>query len=72
MNIKLPISVFHHLRDHSFRIWAKLEEKLTFLTLRPIRTRMCAYQGVRNVNFSENFMYALNGSPLGNRDLLIY
>ena len=24
---------------------------------------MCAYQGVRNVNFSENFAYVLNGWP---------
>ena len=28
-----------------------------------IRTRTCAYQGVRNVNFSENFAYVLNGRP---------
>ena len=26
-----------------------------------IRTRTCAYQGIRNVSFSENFAYALNG-----------
>ena len=26
-----------------------------------IRTRKCEYQGVRNVNFSENFAYVLNG-----------
>ena len=25
------------------------------------RTRTCAHQGVRNVSFSENFAYALNG-----------
>ena len=25
-----------------------------------IRTRTCAYQGVRNVSFSENFTYVLN------------
>ena len=29
-----------------------------------IRTRTCAYQGVRNVSFSENFAYVLNGWPL--------
>ena len=28
-----------------------------------IRTRTCAYQGVRNISFSENFAYVLNGSP---------
>ena len=45
-------------RDHSFTTYAKFSEKLTFLT--PIRTRTCAYQGVRNVGFSENFTYVLN------------
>ena len=29
-----------------------------------IRTRTRAYQGVRNVSFSENFAYVLNGWPL--------
>ena len=29
-----------------------------------IRTRKCAYQGVRNVSFSEHFAYVLNGWPL--------
>ena len=29
-----------------------------------IHTRTCAYQGVRNVSFSENFAHVLNGWPL--------
>ena len=29
-----------------------------------IRTRTCAYQGVSNISFSENFAYVLNGWPL--------
>ena len=29
-----------------------------------IRTRSCAYQGVRNVSFSENFAHKLNGRSL--------
>ena len=29
-----------------------------------ILTRTCAYQEVRNVSFSENFAYVLNGWPL--------
>ena len=29
-----------------------------------IRTFTCAYQGVRNVSFSENVAYVLNGWPL--------
>ena len=37
---------------HPFNTYAKLSEKLTFLT---------ADQGVRNVSFSENFAYVLNG-----------
>ena len=30
----------------------------------PTEKRMCAYQGVRNVSFSENFAYVLNGWSL--------
>ena len=29
-----------------------------------IRTCTCAYQAVRNISFSENFTYVLNGWPL--------
>ena len=29
-----------------------------------IRTHTCAYQGVRNISFSKNFPYMLNGRPL--------
>ena len=35
--------------DHSFSTYAKFSENLT-----------CAYQGVRNVSFSENFTNILN------------
>lgn len=35
------------VRCHSFSTNPKLSEKLIFLT--PIRTRACAYKGVRNV-----------------------
>ena len=35
-----------------------------------IRTRTCAYQGVKNVSFSEDFAYLLNGWPLANFLLL--
>ena len=48
----------HVTWNHSFSTYAQFSEKLTFLTL--IRTRTCAYQGVRNVSFSENFAYLLN------------
>ena len=37
----------------------QISEKRTFLTPL-IRTRTCAYQGVRNVSVSENFAYVLN------------
>ena len=36
-------------KDHHYSTCAKFSEKLTLFT------RTCAYQGVRNVNFSENF-----------------
>ena len=37
-------------KDHHYSTCAKFSEKLTLLF-----TRTCACQGVRNVNFSENF-----------------
>ena len=43
-------------RGHPLSMYAKFSEKLTFL----IPWRTCAYQGVKNVGFSENFVYALN------------
>ena len=42
-------------RGKPLSTYAKYSEKLTFL---------CAYQGVRNVSFSENLAYVLNGWPL--------
>ena len=41
----------NHLMDHSFSTFAKFFEKLRFLS---------AYQGVRDVSFSENFANLLN------------
>ena len=49
-------------RGHPLSTYAKFPEKLTFLTPL-IRTRACAYQGVRNVSFSENLAYVLNWWP---------
>ena len=43
------------LKDYSFSTYAKYSEKLIFLT-----PSYCAYQGVRNVSFSENFAHVLN------------
>ena len=40
--------------DHPFSTYAKFSEKLLFLTPL-ILTRMCAYQGVRNVSFFGKF-----------------
>ena len=45
--------------DHPFSTYAKFSEK-TNISCRLIRTRTCAYQGVRNVSFSENFAFVLN------------
>ena len=47
------------VRDHSFSTYAKLFKKLIFLTLLTCNNT-CAYQGVINVSFSENFSYVLN------------
>ena len=38
-------------------MYAKFSEKLAFLTPLILRKRLC--QGVKNVIFSENFMYVL-------------
>ena len=51
------------LRGHPLSTYAKFSET-TNISKPLIRTRMCAYQGVRNVSFSENFAYVLNGWPL--------
>ena len=52
-------NLYHHeeafaITGHPFSTYAKFSEKFIFFT-------PCAYQGVRNVNFSENFAYVLNG-----------
>ena len=41
-------------KDYSFSTYENVSEKLTFLDT-------CAYQGVRNVSFSEKIAYVLNG-----------
>ena len=43
---------------HLFSTYAKFLRKLTFYPL--IRTSTSAYQGVRNVSFSESFVHVLN------------
>ena len=48
---------------HPLSTYAKFSEELSFLTPL-ICTRTCAYQGVRNFSFSENFAYVLYGCPL--------
>ena len=49
---KMLISLI--LLVHLLSTHANIYEKLTFLTL------WCAYQGAKNVSFSENFAYVLN------------
>ena len=46
-------------RHHTFSAYTKLSEKLKFLT--PWYVYVWEYYGVRNVCFSENFTYLLNG-----------
>ena len=60
-------------RDTTFNNWEKMERtascvyyvytvfRKTNISNPPIRTHSCSYQGVRNVSFSENFAYLLNG-----------
>ena len=38
----------------------------TNISYRLIRTRTCVYQGVRNISFSENFVYVLIEGPQSN------
>ena len=46
--------------NHLFISYAKLSEKLTFLTTWYTYVRVRAYQGVRNVSFAENFAHVLH------------
>ena len=55
------------MRDYSFSMYAKFSEKLTILN--PWITRTCAYQWVRNVSFSQNFVYVPNEWSLNRFDL---
>ena len=49
-----PLHVFSFsLRSRPLSTYAKFSRKLTFLT--PWYARTCAYQGVKNLSFSENF-----------------
>ena len=56
MNVSSCEMYSNTIGDHSFCTFAKFSEKLTFLNL----LRTCAYQGVRNVSFSEDFADVLN------------
>ena len=48
-----PYGIIHLVHTRNFR--------KTNISYPLIRTRGCAYQGVRIVSFSDNFMYVLNG-----------
>ena len=56
-NQSKPVNQFA-MKDYAFSTYLKFSEKLTFYPL--IRTRKCAYQGVRSNSFSENFAYVPN------------
>ena len=67
-----------NVADTTFNNWEKMERtascvyyvctvfRKTNIWNPPIRTRSCSYQGVRNVSFSENFAYVLNGWSVTN------
>ena len=52
------VTPWNRPRDYSFSTYAKFSEKRIFLT--PWYVHTFVYQGVRNVSFSENFLYVLN------------
>ena len=56
--------VIHSVGDHSFISLQKIFQK-TNISYPLIRTRTCAYQGVRDVSFSENFANVINEGSLG-------
>ena len=51
---------FNDIWDHPFSKYAKFSEK-TNISYPLILSRICAYQGVRNVSSSEKFKYVVNG-----------
>ena len=60
----VPVSLIfcftsYFLGGHSFSTYAKFSEK-TNISYPLIRTRTCAYKGVRITSFLENFAYVLN------------
>ena len=62
MTRKFPHLTKILLKGHPLSTYAKFSEKVTSLTPL-IHTRRRAYQEVRNVSFSENLAYILNGWP---------
>ena len=63
LNQTNPSNDFLLLKNHmgsSIKYAPKIFRK-TNISNPPVRTRTCAYQGVRNAGFSENFAYVLNG-----------
>ena len=63
-SIRLLKIIKNNTWDHSFSTYAKFCEKLTFLTSGYahvcVRIRGEAYQGIRNVTFTENFVDVLD------------
>ena len=50
----------HQIQGSSIQDMCKIFRKIN-ISYPLIRTHPCAYQGVRNVSFSKNFVYVLNG-----------
>ena len=57
--LRVNWGVIHEVRAQNF------PKELLFLT-------PCAYQGVRNVTFSENFVYVLNGWFLNKKNMNVF
>ena len=64
MSLKVVFERQYFAGNHSFSAYAKIFQK-TNISYPLIRTRTCAYQGVRNASFSDNFLYVLNERSFG-------
>ena len=70
MRIVIPwMGIFVLNKGSSIKYIRKIFRKTNTSNLQ-IRTRTRAHQGVRNVNFSENFVFVLNGWSLSKQPLI--
>ena len=66
VNVNIALNIYGSVVYGSFIYYVRKIFRKTNISYPLIRTRTCEYQGVRNVSFSENFAYLLNGWTLRN------